>query len=128
MLFVHTTTVVPRVVILRRPAGILVDESANTFDYPILGSINLTCIATSNDGSTFMVTNYKWNTAGCYTNPAYNSGNPTCFPHGRTTQCVTENELTAKDAGIFSCTVTIAGVEYTSNSLTIRISGIYVLY
>ncbi|XP_065910263.1 uncharacterized protein [Dysidea avara] len=115
---------VPRVVILRRPAGILVDESANTFDYPILGSINLTCIATSNDGSTFMVTNYKWNTAGCYTNPAYNSGNPTCFPHGRTTQCVTENELTAKDAGIFSCTVTIAGVEYTSNSLTIRISGI----
>jgi len=80
-------------------------------------------MVTSSDGSTFTVTNYQWNTIGCYTNPAHNGGNATCFPTGQTTQNVTENNLTAEDAGTITCTATIDGVDYTSEPLTLRISG-----
>ena len=74
------------------------------------------------------VTNYQWNTTGCYTTGCYttvdhNSGNPTCFPDGLTTQSVTGNDLTAEDAGTITCTVTTGGVDYTSIPLTLRISG-----
>jgi len=77
----------------------------------------------SSNGSTFTVTNYQWNTTECYTNTAHNSGNPTCFPTGQTTQNVTENHLTAEDAGTITCTAIIDGVDYTSEPLTLRISG-----
>ena len=80
-------------------------------------------MVTSSNGSTFTVTNYQWNTTGCYTNTAHNSGNPTCFPTGQTTQSVTENHLTAEDAGTITCIVIIDGVDYTSEPLTLRISG-----
>ena len=82
-------------------------------------------MATATDGLMFNVTNYQWNTTGCYTNPAHNSGNPTCFPTGQTTQSVTGNDLTAEDAGTITCTVTIGGVDgdYTGGPLTLRISG-----
>ena len=80
-------------------------------------------MVTSSDGSTPAVTNYQWNTTGCYTNPAHNSGNPACFPTGQTTQNVTDNDLTAEDAGTITCTVTIGGVDYTSGPLTLRILG-----
>ena len=113
----------PLVTVVSNPAGIEVSESTNTFDYPILSSVTLTCMVTSSDGSTFTVTNYQWDTTGCYTNTAHNSGNPTCFPTGQTTQSVTENDLTAEDAGTITCTATIDGVDYTSEPLTLRISG-----
>ena len=77
----------------------------------------------TSDGSTFPVTNYQWNTTACYTHPDHNSGNPTCFPTNQTTQSVTGNDLTAEDAGTITCTVTIGGVDFTSEPLTLRISG-----
>ena len=77
----------------------------------------------TSDGSTFTVTNYQWDTTGCYTNTAHNSGNPTCFPTGQTTQSITGNDLTAEDAGTITCSTTIGGVDYTSEPLTLRISG-----
>jgi len=80
-------------------------------------------MVTSSDGLTFTVTNYRWNTTGCYTHPDHNSGNPACFPTDQTTQSVTGNDLTAEDAGTITCTATIGGVDYTSDPLTLRISG-----
>ena len=83
----------------------------------------MTCNVASNVGLPFHAT-YQWNTAGCYSNPNFNGGNPRCFPHGRTTQSVTDDDVTAEDAGTISCTATINGnVTYTSESFTLRISG-----
>ena len=79
-------------------------------------------MVTSSDGSPFTVTNYQWNTGGCFTNNAHNT--PTCFPTGQTTQNVTGNSLLAEDAGTITCTVTIGGVDYTSGPLTLHISGV----
>jgi len=114
------------VTIVSNPAGTPVSGSTNTFDYPILSSVTLTCTVTTSDGSTLTVTNHQWNTTGCYTNPAHNSGNPTCFPTGQNTQSITGNDLTAEDAGTITCTATIGGVDYTSEPFTLRISGIYI--
>ena len=68
---------------------------------------------------------YHWNITGCYT---HNNGNPSCFPHGQTTQSVTDDDVTAEDAGTITCTVTISGIKYTSESFTLRISGEQLLY
>ena len=111
------------VIIISSPSGTPVNGSTNTFDYPILSSVTLTCNVTSDDGSSFTVTSYKWDTEGCYTNPNFNAGNPSCFPHGRTAQNVIDNDVTAKDAGTITCTVTINSINYTSEPFTLRISG-----
>ena len=74
------------------------------------------------------MTSYQWNTAGCYTNDGFNNGNPRCFPHGQTTQSVTDNDVTAEDAGNITCTVTINGNDYTSEPFTLRISGEQLMY
>ena len=100
----------------------------NTFDYPILSSIILTCDVTSNDGSPLTVTSYQWISTGCYTNRNYNDGVPRCFPHGQMTQNVTGHDLTAEDAGNITCAVTISigsskNYTMTSGPFTIRISG-----
>ena len=110
------------VAIVSNPADTPVSGSTNTFNYPILSNVTLTCMVTSSDGSAFTVTNYQWNTIGCFTNSAHNT--PTCFPTGQTTPIVTGNNLLAEDAGTITCTVTIGGVDYTSGPLTLRISGI----
>ncbi|XP_065911374.1 roundabout homolog 1-like isoform X3 [Dysidea avara] len=122
----NITVVVITVTIVSAPAGTPVSGSTNTYDYPILSSVTLTCMVTSSDGSILNVTNYQWDTTGCYTHPAHNNGNPVCFPTGQTTQSVTGNDLTAEDAGTVTCTVTIGGVDgdYTSGPLTLHISGI----
>jgi len=113
------------VTIVGNPAGTPVGGSTNTFDYPILSSITLTCMVTSSDGSTPIVTDYKWNTTTrCFTNNAHNT--PTCFPTNQTTQSVTSNNLLAEDAGTITCTATISGVDYTSGPFTLRISGIQI--
>ena len=111
------------VAIVSSPAGTLVSGSTNAFDYPMWSSVTLTCYVTSDDGSSFTVTSYRWNTQGCYTNPSVNSGNPDCFPRGHTTQSVTDYGVTAEDAGTITCTATINGSDHTSEPFTLRISG-----
>ena len=71
---------------------------------------------------------YLWNTTGCYTNSIFTPSNPECFPHGQGTQNVTGNDLNAEDAGTITCTVTISGSNYTSESFTLRISGEQLVY
>ena len=71
---------------------------------------------------------YQWNTTGCYTNSRFTNVNRQCFPHGQTTQNVTSNNLLAHDAGTITCTVTISGSDYTSDSFTLRISGEQLVY
>ena len=108
------------IAIVSNPAGTPVSGFINTFDYPILSNVTLTCIADPSPSTTIT---YQWNTTGCYTNINYNDDKPGCFPHNQTTQSVTGYNLTAEDAGTITCTVTIGGVEYTSRPLTLRISG-----
>ena len=110
------------VTIVSSPAGTPVSGSTNTFDYPILSNVTLTCNVASNDMS-FTVNTYQWNTEGCYRHPSFNNGNPRCFPLGRNTQSVTGNDLLPKDAGTITCSVIIDSVNYTSESFTLRISG-----
>ena len=71
---------------------------------------------------------YRWNTTGCYTNNQFTPSNPECFPHDQATQNVTGNNLNAEDAGTITCTVTISGIDYTSEPLTLRISGEQLVY
>ena len=110
------------VTIVRTPAGTPVSGSTNTFDYPILGNVTLMCVVTSSDQSVLTVDNYRWNTTGCFTNNAHTA--PTCFPTNQTTQSVTDNALTAEDAGIIACTVMIGDMNYDSKPLNLRVSGI----
>ena len=113
------------VTIVSNPPGTQVSGSTNTFDYPILSSVTLTCMV---EPSSLTVTSYQWNTAGCYTNSKFTPSNPECFPHGQTTQTVTGNDLNAEDAGTITCTVTISGSDYTSEPFTLRISGEQLVY
>ena len=110
--------------IISSPAGTPVSRSTNTFDYPILSNVTLTCMVEPTPSSVI----YYWNTTGCYTHPNRNNGNPSCFPDGQTTQSVTDDDITAEDAGTITCTVTINGVNYTSEPFTLRISGEQLLY
>jgi len=110
------------VTIVSTPAGTPVSGSTNTFDYPILNNVTLTCMVTSSNGSTPTVTNYQWDTTRCYANDLITT--PTCFPFGQTAQSVTGSNLLAEDAGTITCAATIGGVVYASGPLTLRISGI----
>ena len=116
------------VTIVSTPAGTTFSGSTNTFDYPILSSVTLTCNVAADDGLPVTVTSYRWNTTGCYTHPNRNNGNPTCFPVNQTTQSVTDNDVTAEDAGTITCTVNISGSDYTSGPFTLRISGEQLVY
>ena len=112
------------VTIVTEPAGIPVTGTTNAFDYPILTRVNLTCNVTTPDGSPVTATSYRWTGTNCYTNPGYNNNNPTCFYDGQTGQTITDsNGVLAPDAGTVTCTATVAGVDYTSEPLTLRISG-----
>ena len=112
------------VTIVTDPVGTPVDGQSGTFDYPILTRLTLTCMATASDGSSVTVTAYEWTAASCYTrtggvqNPCfYSVSNPTG-------QNVTSStDLLATDAGTVTCTATIDGMNYTSDLLTLRISG-----
>jgi len=81
-------------------------------------------MVTSNDGSPVTVTGYSWNTTGCYVN---NRGKNKCFPVNKNTASVSQDSLLAIDSGTITCTATINGTDYTSPSLTLRISGMAVL-
>ena len=110
------------VAIVSSPAGIVVNGYiyTNTFDYPILSSITLTCMVYPTPSSSIT---YQWNTTRCYTNSKFTGSNPQCFPHGQTTQSVTGNDLIAHDAGNVTCTAKISGSNYTSDPFSLRISG-----
>ena len=116
------------ITIVSNPAGTPVSGSTNTFDYPILSRVTLTCNVAADDGLPVTVDSYRWNTARCYTHPNRNNGNPTCFPVNQTTQSVTDNDVTAEDAGTITCTVTISGSDCTSEPFTLRISGEQLVY
>ena len=113
----HSLSVAPTVTIVSSPAGTPVSGSTNTFDYPILSSVTLTCMV---DPVPLISVMYSWDTTNCYTNAGYSGG---CFPDGQVTQSVTGNDVTAEDAGTITCTVTISGSDYTSEPFTLRISG-----
>ena len=113
------------VTIVSNPNGTAVSGSDNTFDYPILSSVILTCMVNPTPSSPV---NYEWGTTGCYTNSKFTGGYQECFPHDETTQNVTGNNLNAEDAGTITCTATISGSDYTSESFTLRISGEQVVY
>ena len=87
-----------------------------------MSSVTLTCMVDPLPSTNII---YQWNTTGCYTNSRYNRGEPGCFPHNQTTQNVTDSRVTAEDAGIITCSVTIDGVHYTSKPVTLRLSGTY---
>ena len=89
-----------------------------------MSSVTLTCMVTSNDGSTFTVTSYSWDTTGCFTP---DSGDVRCFPRNQLTAIVSEDSLLARDSGTITCTATVDGTSFTSPSLTLRISGVYVI-
>ena len=115
------------VTIASNPAGTPVSGSTNTFSYPVLSRVTLTCNVISLNGQGFIDVAYQWGTTRCYANFAYYGGTPKCFPHGQTTQTVTGTDLTAEDAGTITCTATISGVKYTSDPMTIHISGEYLV-
>ena len=82
------------------------------------------CMATAADGSSpVTVTSYEWTANDCYTHSGYVQ-NP-CFYSlpSAMGQNVTGINLLATDAGAVTCTATIDGIDYTSDPLTLRISG-----
>ena len=110
------------VTIVTEPAGIPVTGTTDTFDYPILTRVNLTCNVTTPDGSPVIVTSYRWTGTNCY-NSSIGVINP-CFYDGQTGQTITDNNgVLASDTGTVTCTATVAGFNYTSEPLTLRISG-----
>ena len=81
------------------------------------------CMATAADGSSVTVTSYRWTATNCYTRNGrvwepcfYSLNNPTG-------QNIIGFNLQAPDAGTVTCTATIDGMDYTSDPLTLRISG-----
>ena len=110
--------------IVSTPAGTPVSGSTNKFDYPILSSVTLTCMVTSSIGLPITASSYSWNTTGCF---ADDQGARRCFPIGQTTQTVSDNDVSAEDAGTVLCTAVINGCLFTSEPLTLRISGMCVL-
>ena len=108
------------VTIVSTPAGTPVNGSTNTFDFPILSSVTLTCNVTSDNGSLFTVDSYSWDTSGCF---ADDRGTRRCFPIGQTTETVSEDDVFAKDAGTVRCTAIINSGSFTSGPFTLRISG-----
>ena len=103
--------------IVSTPADTPVSGSTNTFDYPILSNVTLTCMV---DPSPPAGATYRWTTT-CFTNDRHRD--QICFPAGQTTQSVNTDSLLAEDAGGVACTVTISGVNYTSDLFTLRVSG-----
>ena len=80
------------------------------------------CMVTPVNRSSHTVTSYLWTAVNCYNNT--DGVNDPCFYGGnKTGQNITGHDLLAQDAGTVTCNVTIEGANYTSNPLTLRISG-----
>ena len=109
------------VTVISDPNSIPITGLNNTFDYPILRSISLLCMATTADGSSFTVDSYNWNAADCY-NRTGGVQDP-CFYSGSQAYNVTGMNLLAQDAGTATCSVIVDGAKFTSDPFTLRISG-----
>ena len=116
------------VTIVTNPEGTPVNGSSNTFDYPILTSVSLICIVTTPDGSPVTATSYSWTATNCYNRTG--GVQSSCFySGGRTGYNITGDSLLASDAGNVTCTATIAaGVDFTSDPLTLCISGKHLMH
>ena len=79
-------------------------------------------MATAADESPANVTSYRWNAMNCYNN-SRGVSRPCFYGNGQTGQSIIDNNLRAQDAGTVNCTATINGTNYTSDPLTLRISG-----
>ena len=81
------------------------------------------CLATALDGSPVTVTSYEWTIIECYNRVG--GVQDSCFYSvgDRTGQNVTSSGVLAPDAGKVICIATIDGFGYTSDPLTLRISG-----
>ena len=111
------------VTIVTDPEGTPVTGSNNTFDYPILTSVSLLCMATTEDGSPVTaVTSYSWIATNCYDRTG-GVQSPCFYSGGRTGYNITDNSLLATDAGTVTCTATIGSASFTSDPLTLRLSG-----
>ena len=108
------------VTIVTDPAGVPVNGQDNTFDYPLFTNVTLFCMATAVGGSPATVMSYHWNAINCHQQTV---GDPCFYNQSQTSQNITGNNLLAQDAGTVSCTATINGTDYTSDPLTLRISG-----
>ena len=115
------------VTIVTEPEGTPVNGSSNTFDYPILTSVSLMCIVTIPGVSSINATSYSWTATDCY-NRTGGVQSPCFYSGGRTENIITGDSLLASDAGTVTCTATIAGVDFTSDPLTLRISSKHLMY
>ena len=121
-MFFYLTGVNINVTIITDPDGVPVTGFNNTFDYPILTSVNLLCMATTSDGLPVTVTSYTWTTTDCY-NHTDGVLDPCFYSDDQTTGNFTISNLLAQDAGTVTCSITVDGVNFTSDPLTLRISG-----
>ena len=80
------------------------------------------CNATTVDGSPVTVTSYSWTAIDCYTRSG-GVQDPCFYSYNPTGQNITSPGLLAPSAGTVTCTATIDGMDYTSDLLTLRISG-----
>ena len=103
------------------PVGAPVNESTNTFDYPILTNVSLLCMATTPDGLPIAGISYSWTATNCYSRTG--GVQIPCFYNGSTGSTITDNSVLAPDAGTVTCTATIAGKDFISDPLTLRIAG-----
>ena len=69
------------------------------------------------------VTSYHWTAINCYNHTKKGVDDPCFYSGNKTGHNITGHDLLAQDAGTVTCTVVIDGVNYTSNPLTLRISG-----
>ena len=121
MIYINLTGV--NVTIVTDPEGTPVNGSDNTFDYPILTSVSLLCMATTPDGSPVTArSSYSWTATNCY-NHTGGVQIPCFYSGGLTGYNIIDNSLLAPDAGTVTCTVTIGTASFTSDPLTLRISG-----
>ena len=81
------------------------------------------CRVTASDGSPVAVTSYEWTAINCYDRVG-GVQDPCFYSVGdRTGQNITSSGVLAPDAGKVICIATIDGLGYTSDPLTLRISG-----
>ena len=83
-------------------------------------------MVTSSDEPISTMINYQWNATECFKNTKHNA--PTCFNTDRTGKILTVDNLLAEDAGTIICTVTIGNDSYSSKPLTLRVTGLHIIY
>jgi len=91
----------------------LVDDANNTIEFPVGSNITLTCMVIPSPPSD---SEFSWS---CSTG---------CFVDMEIEQSVNISELEVTDSGELNCSVIIADVEYTSESVELRVTGKHIIY